>query len=364
MGDTWKNGGLFGTGAYAYGDNDVPVWNAALGRFVPGTGGGSGDVVGPGSATNNDVVLFDGVTGKLIKDSGKTLAQVQTDAVTAAEAAILPIDLTTDVTGDLPYANLVQASAASKILVRGSASGAGDWQEGSLGSGLAMSGTTLSVTGVVSGTDPRSAIYAPFTPSGDDDEFDDNSFSGWTAVNSGSHNPTITEVNDALSILMPGSDASAELHGYVKARTVVADDWIQTCVRGQGKPQNFNMFGLVFASGATYGAGSQSVFMLSINESAFYVGLMTNWSANGGVGNISVNPVTHAPINGDLLMRLKYEGSNHYRSYLSPDGVNWLEVGTQFTVTFTPTHVGFFASTWSGTNPFCWCPRFMRFGNG
>ena len=38
-----------------------------------GGGGGSGDVVGPGSAVNNQVVLFDGTTGKLIKDGGKVL---------------------------------------------------------------------------------------------------------------------------------------------------------------------------------------------------------------------------------------------------------------------------------------------------
>jgi hypothetical protein len=35
-----------------------------------GGGGGSGDVVGPGVAVNNDVVTFDGTTGKLVKDSG------------------------------------------------------------------------------------------------------------------------------------------------------------------------------------------------------------------------------------------------------------------------------------------------------
>jgi len=36
-------------------------------------GQGAGDVSGPSSSTNNAVVLFDGTTGKLIKDSGKLL---------------------------------------------------------------------------------------------------------------------------------------------------------------------------------------------------------------------------------------------------------------------------------------------------
>jgi len=39
---------------------------------------GSGDVSGPAGATADDIVLFDGVTGKLLKDSGKKLSDYQT----------------------------------------------------------------------------------------------------------------------------------------------------------------------------------------------------------------------------------------------------------------------------------------------
>ena len=56
-------------------------------------------------------------------------------------------DLASQVTGRLPYTNLTQAVAASRLLGRGSASGAGDWQDISLGTGLSMVGTTLSATG-------------------------------------------------------------------------------------------------------------------------------------------------------------------------------------------------------------------------
>jgi len=41
--------------------------------FIIG-GSGSGDVVGPGSATNNAIALFDTITGKLLKDSAKTIS--------------------------------------------------------------------------------------------------------------------------------------------------------------------------------------------------------------------------------------------------------------------------------------------------
>jgi hypothetical protein len=55
--------------------------------------------------------------------------------------------LSSEVTGDLPLANIVPASAASRLLGRGSAGGAGDFQELTLGDNIELAGTVLNVVG-------------------------------------------------------------------------------------------------------------------------------------------------------------------------------------------------------------------------
>lgn len=54
---------------------------------LPTAPGGSGDVVGPSSAVADHIAVFDFATGKLIKDGGKTVAGVLSDAATAAATA-------------------------------------------------------------------------------------------------------------------------------------------------------------------------------------------------------------------------------------------------------------------------------------
>jgi len=82
----------------------------------------AGDVFGPGSSVNNAIVLWDGTSGTQIK------VATGTGLVQAASG----------VYGTTPN------TAASKLVGRGSASGAGPWEEISLGTGLTMTATTLS----------------------------------------------------------------------------------------------------------------------------------------------------------------------------------------------------------------------------
>lgn len=62
-------------------DNGDSTWNIAakILQSLPSlTGGGGAGVTGPGVSVNNDVVVFNGTTGQIIKDSGVALSSVNT----------------------------------------------------------------------------------------------------------------------------------------------------------------------------------------------------------------------------------------------------------------------------------------------
>ena len=52
------------------GTSSAAVFDFTIPRGDPGSGSGTGDVVGPASSVNNSVALFNGTTGKLLKDGG------------------------------------------------------------------------------------------------------------------------------------------------------------------------------------------------------------------------------------------------------------------------------------------------------
>ena len=66
----------------------IMFWNGTNYTVVPGSGG---DVVGPSSAVNNNLAVFDGTSGKLIKGSSIDIAAVITSLTEGANITLTPI---------------------------------------------------------------------------------------------------------------------------------------------------------------------------------------------------------------------------------------------------------------------------------
>lgn len=107
---------------------NVTAASRLLGR---GSAGGAGD---PEELTASGGVEISGTT-------------VQRSALTGDVTASAGSSTTTIANNAVTYAKMQDVSAASRLLGRGSSAGAGDPEEITLGSGLSMSGTTLSATG-------------------------------------------------------------------------------------------------------------------------------------------------------------------------------------------------------------------------
>ncbi len=127
-----------------------------------GGAGGAGDVVGPSSATDNAIARYDQTTGKLIQDSGITIADGESGtlsgtntgdvnlagsldylSISGQEITLDSIDLATDVTGNLPLSNM--ATLNSGVLLGSDSTGNPNSPviEISIGSGLILSGGSL-----------------------------------------------------------------------------------------------------------------------------------------------------------------------------------------------------------------------------
>lgn len=83
-------------------DGRVVLFDGVTGRLLKQGPRLEADLVaGPAAAVADRIATFNGVGGKTVKDSGKTIADVMADALAAANADIIPIDLASEVTGTL-----------------------------------------------------------------------------------------------------------------------------------------------------------------------------------------------------------------------------------------------------------------------
>jgi hypothetical protein len=213
-------------------------------------------------------------------------------------------------------------------------------------SGAAVTHVLTSASLLKLATERAKSYYPIFTPAATiDDEFDDASFSGWTAVQ-GTPAVTPTESGSQLSILHPGGGSAGQFASYMKALTLSTNDYIEACFRVMGFDENFMIFGLIMADGATYGAGSQAIAAMSPTQNLASMMSHSNYNSNNSNTTFSIKGV--APF---YFMRMTYLGSNAFKGQISVDGISWITYNSSFSRTLTPTNVGFGISKWGGANP-------------
>jgi len=149
-------------GADSTGNPNNPVIEISIGGGLTLSGGvlyapspsPSGDVFGPSSATNNAIVRFDSTTGKLIQDSGITIADGESGTLSGTNSGDQTIALTGDVTGSgtgtfattiandaVTFAKMQHISTAH--LIGRHASGSGSIQQIGIDGGLELNGANL-----------------------------------------------------------------------------------------------------------------------------------------------------------------------------------------------------------------------------
>lgn len=305
---------------------------------------GTGDVVGPGSSTDNALARFDSTTGKLIQESVVTVGDTGIFAFPdnirqtfnpGANAAGINVgsvagDPDTPSNGDLWY-----DSSANELTARINGANV------ALGAG---GGLTMDQV------DPYGVHHRLSGSHADDDEFSSDTSANYTEVDpSGTTTWTITK--NVLSCTFINHTAN-DIGAYLKAITMADGDWLETLVRIVGTNANYNMAGLVLTDGT----------LTSSNAAAFLVYPILNatqlsftlWT--GTVTNLSATPINSSIMShgtgAGMRLRLLRQSSTAYKIYAGPmDGAQVSDFGTgTANPGFTPTHGGLCVSTFGANH--------------
>lgn len=239
-------------------NGQVPSWNSGSGKCTwVSAGAGSGDVTGPGSSTNNGIVIWDGTNGDMIKDSafwtidpstgdmvtpggnigiGSTpLARFTIDQGTAGGGAAY-VNCSGTVSGTVTCSQMVQSSTSSDA-------------------GVSKIAQAVSVNGTWNGGGSHAiAYYADVTGGSSNDAFYSNSGNIILTANGGNNRIGIGDTTpDALIDLVQADDREAILIDTTGARLGGYEALTINNSTTGGASGQFNTGGQITVNGATNG---------------------------------------------------------------------------------------------------------------
>jgi hypothetical protein len=218
-----------------------------------------------------------------------------------------------------------------------------------------------------SGGGAADRIWVPAgTPSVFDDEFNDGTIdANWVAVDTPGYTNSWYEPAGlhGISANVPSGKGAHKTNGLLKAFTGLTPPfYIETAVRGFSRSQGFPTLGLIFADGATYGAGSQIIAGPVINNNTIIKALMTGYNARSSFTEAAWLANAIIPW---MHIRFVYESANTFRVLCSADGVVWIDFYGTFSYTITPTHFGIIESTFDNSSlPFACQWQYFRVREG
>jgi hypothetical protein len=182
------------------------------------------------------------------------------------------------------------------------------------------------------------------------DEFDDESFTGWTAVRHATAPiDVVTEQDHMASMLIPTGGAAGQWNSYMKnCGTRSSGDEISMGVRMAFPNNGFPQPTLWFADGGTYNAGNQVGFAFSPHENTFVLRTETNYNNQTNFNN-TVGGYFGANSIHDMNMKLKWNSGLSYTWGYSLDGIQWVTSTQNAITSFTPTWCGFGFTGWGAS---------------
>lgn len=236
--------------------------------------------------------------------------------------------------------------------------------------------TTAFVTAAVAagggggGTAINDARWKTLTGQTSIDEFNDSSLdAAWVRVDgtgAAVGNMDWTEDGDWLSGSNHGGDSTDKFHALVRPLSgaggsmSAGDAFITYCKLWAPQGVNFAFAGIVLADGATFGSGNQVWGEVGASASGASNLQTFSWTGYNTAGT-SAGLLNQAyPLAQGLYVRIVMTAANTWRTDYSNDGVSWINGTATLSKTMTPTHVGFFDSSYGSSTKHTASYGFLR----